>query len=118
MLNLFIQLLLFLFHLYALLIQTANFRLQLENGLVLERVVTVFSVKLLNQGFQFFLLCLDVDRVALKVVVLLLLQLTVKFHIKLRDDVVQLLLRLSDSWILADESGHRILLVLRIACIK
>lgn len=82
-LDLFVQVLLFLRHLHSLFVEAVHLLVQLVDHLILECVVAVFGIQLLDQRLQLLLLSLHVDRVALEVVVLLLFQLTVKLGVEL-----------------------------------
>ena len=92
MLDLLVKLLLFILNLLPLAVQTVHLLVQLVNGLVLQCIVAILGVELLNERFQFFLLCLHVDRVAFQIVVLLLFQLLIKLGVQLFDHIVKFLL--------------------------
>jgi len=85
-----VEFLLFLLHLDPLLVEAVHLLIEFVDRFVLQRVVAVLGVQLLDQGLQLFLLCFDVDRVPLEVVVLLLLQLSVQFYVQVFYHVVQL----------------------------
>ena len=82
MLNLIVKLLFFIFHLYSLFVQTVDFLVELVDSFIFESIVAIFCVQLLNQSLELLFLCLNIDGVTFKIVMLLFLELLVKFFIK------------------------------------
>ena len=81
--------LLFSFHLDLLRVQLAYGLLEVVDHLILERIVRILLVQFIYQLLQLFLLLLHVNRIPFEVVVLLLLQHSIKFVVQTIDNFLQ-----------------------------
>ena len=99
-----VHLLLVFLHLDLLLVELANGLLEVVDQLVFLGVVLVLLIQFIYQLFQFFLLLLHIDGVALEVIVLLLFEDSVKLLVEAIDHVLQVFLVRVDLLVFVDHS--------------